>query len=251
MPRVYHVSDIHVGSSHFLPELFERLIEEINDERPDLVVLAGDLTDKGLGYQYQEAKAWVDRIEVPVLVTPGNHDSRNVGYVHFEELFGPRYRTHRLPGVYFVAADSSEPDLDEGRIGRTIYPWLEEALAHADEGALKVFVTHHHLLPVPGAGRERNILQDAGDLLKILVDHGVDLVLTGHKHVPWVWRFEGMLIVNTGTATTNRVRGKGLPSYAVLELEPARITVRQRYYDQRPEDVFVHVPRLAREVMQP
>src|SRR3712207_8203116 len=26
-----------------------------------------------------------------VMVIPGNHDSRNVGYVHFERLFGERY----------------------------------------------------------------------------------------------------------------------------------------------------------------
>ena len=240
MPRLYHVSDIHVGSAHFQPELFERLIEEINRDRPDLVVLAGDLTDKGLAHQYREAKHWIEKIQVPLLITPGNHDSRNVGYVHFEELFGPRYKTHRLPGVYLIAADSSEPDLDEGRIGRTIYPWLEEALAHAEAGETKVFVTHHHLLPVPGAGRERNILQDAGDLLKILVDHEVSLVLTGHKHVPWVWRFEHMLIVNAGTATTNRVRGKGTPSYAVVEIARNRICVRQRYYGVKPDDVFIH-----------
>ncbi len=240
MPRVYHLSDIHVGSAHFLPELLERLIEEIRAERPDLVVVAGDLTDKGLPHQYAEAKRWIDRIEAPLLLTPGNHDSRNVGYVHFEELFGARYRTHRLPGVYLVAADSSEPDLDEGRIGRTIYPWLEEAFHRAPEGAVRVFVTHHHLLPVPGAGRERNILQDAGDLLRLLVEHEVDLVLTGHKHVPWVWRFEGMLIVNAGTAATNRVRGKGHPSYAVIDLGPDRVTVRQRYYGARPDEVYHH-----------
>ncbi len=240
MPRVFHLSDIHVGSSHFLPELLERAIEAIAHERPDLVVLAGDLTDKGLPHQYAEAKRWIDRIPAPVLITPGNHDSRNVGYVHFEELFGPRYRIHRLPGVYFVAADSSEPDLDEGRIGRTIYPWIEEAFNRAPEDAIRVFVTHHHLLPVPGAGRERNILQDAGDMLKLLVDHGVDLVLTGHKHVPWVWRFEEMLIVNAGTATTNRVRGKGQPSYAVIEFAPGAITVNQRYFGLRPDETFVH-----------
>ncbi len=249
MPRVYHLSDIHVGSSHFVPELLERILAEIEAERPDLVVLAGDLTDKGLPHQYAEAKRWVERIRAPLLITPGNHDSRNVGYVHFEELFGPRYRVQRLPGVYLVAADSSEPDLDEGRIGRTIYPWLEEALAHAPDGATRVFVTHHHLLPVPGAGRERNILQDAGDLLKILVDHGVELVLTGHKHVPWVWRFEEMLIVNAGTAATNRVRGKGHPSYAVIEFEPDRAVVRQRYFDAKPEEVYVH--RLRKGALQP
>ncbi len=209
----------------------ERLIKDVNDAAPDLLVLSGDLTERGLAFEYEQARRWTDRFGVPLLVTPGNHDSRNVGYVHFEEMYGSRYSVVRLPGVHIVAADSSEPDLDEGRIGRSIYPWLHEALDAAEPGDLKVFVTHHHLLPVPGAGRERNILQDAGDLLKVLVDHGVELVLNGHKHVPWVWRFEEMLIVNAGTATTNRLRGKGRPSYAALQLSRESITVRHKYYD--------------------
>ncbi|AEB11632.1 metallophosphoesterase family protein [Marinithermus hydrothermalis] len=248
MPLLYHISDIHVASKYFLPELMERLIDEINTVGPDLVVLSGDLTDRGLRHEFEEAKAWTDRIQVPMLVTPGNHDSRNVGYIHFEELYGPRYATRRLEGVYVVAADSSEPDLDEGRIGRTIYPWLEEALSTAEPSEIKVFVTHHHLLPVPGAGRERNILQDAGDLLKILVDHKVDLVLNGHKHVPWVWRFEGMLIVNAGTSTTNRVRGRGRPSYTVIEIDGGEITVRQRYFDGTEETEHRHRPGWRVEV---
>jgi len=239
MINLCHIADIHVSSKYFQPHLMERLINEVNSSRPDLLVLSGDLTDRGLAFEYQEAKSWTDRFKVPMLVTPGNHDSRNVGYVHFEELYGSRYRILRLPGVHIVAADSSEPDLDEGRIGRSIYPWLHEALDAAAAGDLKVFVTHHHLLPVPGAGRERNILQDAGDLLKILVDHGVELVLNGHKHVPWVWRFENMLIVNAGTATTNRLRGKGRPSFAALELSKEAIVVRHRYYDGS-EDTLYH-----------
>ncbi len=238
MPKIYHLSDLHITSGHFVPELLERLIEEVNRVRPALVVISGDLTDKGLRYEYEEARTWTDRFEVPMLVAPGNHDSRNVGYVHFEELYGPRYLTYRLPGVYLVAADSSEPDLDEGRVGRSIYPWVEEALDAAGADELKVFVTHHHLLPIPGSGRERNILQDAGDVLKILSDRGVGLVLTGHKHVPWVWSLQGMLIVNAGTASTNRLRGRGRPSYAVVEIDGGEVTVRQRYFDDS-EDIFV------------
>ena len=45
--------------------------------------------------------------------------------------------------------------------------------------ALRVFVLHHHLLPVPGTGRERNIVYDAGDAIECLQRAQVDLVLCG------------------------------------------------------------------------
>ena len=103
-----------------------------------------------------------------------------------------RHREMRLIGL-----DSSEPDLDSGRIGREAHRWLAERFAESPE-QLKVVAMHHHLVPVPGTGRERNIVHDAGDLLRVLADAGVDLVLCGHKHVPNVWRLEDMLIINAG-----------------------------------------------------
>ena len=93
----------------------------------------------------------------------------------------------------------------------TCYRWLEERFA-IDHEEFKVVAMHHHLVPVPGTGRERNIVHDAGDLLRVLADNGVDLVLCGHKHVPNVWRLEDMLIVNAGTCCTHRLRGKVRPS---------------------------------------
>ena len=44
--------------------------------------------------------------------------------------------------------------------------------------------------PMPGTGRERNIVNDAGDTLETLQRANVDLVLSGHKHVPYAWRLE-------------------------------------------------------------
>ena len=101
-----------------------------------------------------------------MIVIPGNHDSRNVGYVHFEELFGERRSELHLDGVSLVAVDSTEPDLDHGVIGRGRYAWIQERFA-AHEAYLRVFVLHHHLLPVPGTGRERNVVHDAGDTLEM------------------------------------------------------------------------------------
>ena len=54
----------------------------------------------------------------PIYVVLGNHDSRNVGYVHFEEMFGPRHSELHANGVTIVAEDSSEPDLNHGQVGR-------------------------------------------------------------------------------------------------------------------------------------
>ncbi len=221
--RIAHISDFHVGSPFFVPNLMNRVIAELNELEPELVVITGDVTNEGYRQEYKNVVAYLDRLRSPVAVVPGNHDARNVGYVHFEELIGPRHWSRDVRGVQVVGADSSEPDLDEGQIGRERYEWIcEQFAAPAD---LKVFALHHHLLPVPGTGRERSTVMDAGDLLQVLLECGVNVVLAGHKHVPWVWRFETMYVANAGTASSLRLRGHTKPCYNVLEVEDDEVRI--------------------------
>jgi 3',5'-cyclic-AMP phosphodiesterase len=226
--RIAHISDVHCGGAHFVPSLMDRAIAEINEMEPDLVVCSGDLTTFGFKQEYMEAKAYLDKIECKsFVVIPGNHDSRNVGYVHFEQLFGDRNSVLRLGGVTVVAVDSTQPDLDEGQIGRGRYTWIEEQFA--DPCDLRIFVMHHHLLPIPGTGRERNIVFDAGDAIECLQRSRVDLVLAGHKHVPYAWRLEDLFVVNTGTVSTTRLRGNTRPCYNVVEIVGTHVDVWRKY----------------------
>ena len=199
-------------------------MNEINELEPDIVICSGDLTTFGFKHEYAQAKGYMDRIECEsVVVIPGNHDSRNVGYVHFEDMFGDRSSVLRREGVTVVAVDSTEPDLDHGQIGRGRYRWIEEQFSQSEPDEIRIFVLHHHLLPVPGTGRERNVVYDAGDCIECLQRAGVDLVLSGHKHVPYAWRLENLFVVNAGTVSSRRLRGKTRPCYNVdRDRRPAR-----------------------------
>ena len=226
---IAHVTDIHAGSPYFITNLFTRAIEELNEIKPDVVVITGDLTNMGFRQEFTTAKAFIDKLECEnILIVPGNHDSRNVGWVHFEELFGPRHKVLSLDRATIVGLDSSEPDLDIGRIGRERYTWLKEQFEKS-KSDLNIFAMHHHLLPVPGTGRERNIIYDAGDLLEALIDSKVDLVLTGHKHVPWFWRFENMIVTVAATVSSLKLRGYIKPSYHLFEIEENKMSIYRKY----------------------
>lgn len=226
---IAHLSDLHTGSQYFVSNLLDRALVEVNDLNPDIVLVTGDLTSMGFRQEFREAREYLDRLLCPdVLVVPGNHDSRNVGYAHFERLFATREPVIRKKGVTVVGVDSTEPDLDNGRIGRHRYPWIrEEFLKQPDD--FKIFLLHHHLLPIPGTGRERNMVNDAGDVLEVLVECGVNLVLSGHKHVPYAWRLENMYVVNAGTVATLRLRGDTKPCYNVIEIEAGHVRISRRF----------------------
>ncbi len=226
---IAHLSDFHTGSQYFVSNLLDRALVEVNDLSPDIVVVTGDLTSMGFRQEFREARDYLDRLTCPdVLVVPGNHDSRNVGYAHFERLFATRDPVIRKNGVTVVGVDSTEPDLDNGRIGRLRYPWIRQTFMERPDD-FKIFSLHHHLLPVPGTGRERNIVNDAGDVLEVLLSCGVNLVLSGHKHVPYAWRLESMHVVNAGTVATLRLRGDTKPCYNVVEIKDGQVRITRRY----------------------
>ncbi|MDH4139649.1 MAG: metallophosphoesterase [Coriobacteriia bacterium] len=232
---IAQISDLHCGESLFDAALLRRAIHEINEARPNLVMVPGDLTANGYRREFEEAKEHLALIECEnVVIIAGNHDCRNVGYLHFEEIFGRRYHELEFPfgvkadgglqeRIKIVAADSNKPDLNDGELGRDKYDWILKEFG--DPEAFKVFALHHHVISIPGTGRERNILLDAGDVLEALNRAGVDLVLAGHKHVAWAWPVAGMLAVTSGTSATWRTRGKTPPSYNLVRIASKTIEV--------------------------
>lgn len=216
--KIAHISDFHCGSQYFVAHLMEQVIKELNEFKPDIVVATGDLTENGFKQDYRTAKGFLDMIECEnIIVVPGNHDSRNVGYIHFEDFFGYLDTFYSNGTLSIVSVDSSEPDLDEGRVGREKYEWISNCFKRST--GIKIVALHHHLIPIPNTGRERNIIVDAGDFLKLLVENGVSIVLSGHRHVPNIWNFENMFIINAGTACTVRVRGYTEPSYNLITFD--------------------------------
>lgn len=227
--KLIQISDIHFGDNTFSDELKSNLLNQLSDKNPDLLIFAGDLTSSGYLHEYEQALEFVDDLNdiTKTYVIPGNHDARNVGLVHFERMVGERKFVHvnKNSNVAVIGLDSSEPDISDGQLGRDQLDWLKTELAKISNDMAKVVTFHHHIIPIPQTGRERNILLDSGDLIRVLLDNGVDFVLNGHKHVPNVLMLDNMVVINSGTATTRRLRGNVYPSYNELTYDENDVMV--------------------------
>lgn len=241
---IFHVSDIHIGESGVTIKDFDRAMKEIEKTAADisspLLLVTGDLTTEGLREEYEGAASVLDKVSIPKVIIPGNHDERNYGSVIFEELFGERFKTFESDELVLFAADSAEPDNDSGHVGRVKYNELRDFFNQAKD-KVKIFALHHHLIPVPHTGREFNVVEDAGDVLGILDSSKCSLVLNGHRHVPWMWRLSEMVLYNTGTLLSRRVRGALMQLYTKVEITPEEITFTLCHKDgtKRP---FGHSP---------
>src|SRR5687767_15729676 len=75
MPRLLHLSDLHFGAHD--PRLVEAVEQRVDEEKPDLVVISGDFTQRARTEQFKEACEFLERLRDgghDVLAVPGNHD---------------------------------------------------------------------------------------------------------------------------------------------------------------------------------
>ncbi len=221
--RIIHISDIHCTKGNdFNEKIFDKAVKLVNSLDSDFVFVSGDLTTDGLLSEYEVAYRKTKEISTQLFVVPGNHDERNLGFKLFPEFFGETDFVHRLKGVTLIGLASSEPDKDDGRLGRGRYRKIQDCIQPT---ALTIVGFHHHLVPVPGSGRETNIIEDAGETLDLILRQNVPLVLMGHRHVPWAVKIHNTLLVNAGTFSCNRTRAHYGNTFNLIDIEGKVITV--------------------------
>jgi len=241
--KILHISDIHCNlGSDFDPTMFKKGLSLVNKEPDvDFVFISGDLTTQGLLSEYEMAKKRVDQINHRCVIVPGNHDERNLGYHLFPEFFGIPSFTYKIDEISFVGLASSEPDKDDGHLGRARHTFIETGVEKGKPITIVGF--HHHLIPVPNSGRETNIIEDAGETLDILLRHRVPLVLMGHRHVPYAVRLHDTLLVNAGTFSCTRTRAHYGHTFNIVEIDGNRISVSVMQIETGERKVMVELDR--------
>jgi len=221
---IVQLSDLHVGSQ-FQPELFETVVKEVNELNPDVIVITGDLTNEGLMKEYEKCKSLLTKFNTKKIFSmSGNHDYRNTGYLLFKKFFPFKTVNELDDEIILITLGTSRPDRNEGEVGYRQNLWLERTMKKYKD-KVKILAMHHHLVAIPDTGSDQLTVIDAGDVLRTILDTGVDLVLCGHKHRPWIWNFGKLMVVNAGTATSERVRGLFENTYNIITISNKKIQV--------------------------
>jgi len=218
------LSDIHVGSQ-FQESVFEKVISEVNELKPDAILISGDLTNEGLIKEYEKCKKLISRFNCKKIITiSGNHDYRNSGYLAFKKFFPFETINDLSSDIVLVTVGTARPDRNEGEVGYRQNLWIERTMQKFKD-KVKILAMHHHLVGIPDTGSDRVTVIDAGDVLRTILATNVELVLCGHKHRPWIWNFKNLAIVNAGTAASDRSRGLFENSYNIITIKDKKIQV--------------------------
>jgi 3',5'-cyclic AMP phosphodiesterase CpdA len=217
--RIAHLSDTHFGGE--LSDAVEAAVLAVAAFHPTLTVVTGDLTLNGQPEEFRAAARWLSRLPGPRIVTPGNHDTPYWNL--FLRALAPFARYRRYVGEADAAvfdspglvarglnsARGAQPRLDWSRGAISMrrlrrLDWHDRLVP-----PLRVFACHHPLFDIDDAPVKGGVRNGALALAE-LANAGVDLVLTGHVHNPFVLPLTtpgpGGWAIGAGTLS-RRVRG--------------------------------------------
>jgi 3',5'-cyclic AMP phosphodiesterase CpdA len=234
--RIAHLSDIHFGCEN--TAALEAARDRLDEWRPDLAAVTGDITQAGTIGEFAAARDWLERLRCPVLRTPGNHDTPYWSLVgrlcwafrDYRRFIGPEgfegVRTPGLQAIAFNTARGIQPRLNwsKGQARRAdaarVCSWLSQGQG------LKLAICHHPLMEVTG-GPMTGRVWGGVEASRILAEGGVDLILTGHVHSPFghPLPFGDQRTYAVGASTLS-LRERGVPAgFNLIEADEACIRV--------------------------
>lgn len=188
--RIVQISDLHATA---FGERGAGLIAAVRGERPDLIVLTGDILDRGTEHLDELLDLVVPLTEIaPCAAIPGNHEGgTELGMPLLEALEAAGMRVLRdetvlmaLRGETVRVAGVDDPHLRGGPISRPGSPAIDHRIIR---GSLE-----RAGLPVLAARSDRTdgappadpviLLAHRPELLEEYAGRGIDLVLAGHAH---------------------------------------------------------------------
>ena len=254
MSVLLQISDPHFGTEQ--APVLAALAALARQQRPDLLVLSGDITQRASADQFRAARAFVDQLGMPLLAIAGNHDIPlfNLGvrflqpYARFSAAFGDNLEPeHESPDLLVLGVNTSRWYRHKnGEVSPAQIERVARRLAHAEPRQLRVVVVHQPVA-VTRAGEAHNLLRGHLEALPRWADAGADLVLGGHIHLPYVLALEGlarpMWAVQAGTAVSSRIRAGAPNSVNLLRwggTAPAGRCLIERWDYSATAHAFIH-----------
>jgi 3',5'-cyclic AMP phosphodiesterase CpdA len=257
MTILVHLSDTHFGTE--MPEVVRAVERALLRIQPHIVTITGDLTQRARASQFRATKTFLDALPADLkFVIPGNHDIPLFNlplrmldpYSDYTSVFGLREGVwcHDRIGIIGLNATSRWRHTRGALFEQDVIAHITRARSQLQPDALLVVCAHQPLVVALPEDRE-NILVDADKIAHLFAKHGVDLVLSGHVHMPLITTTREnfptltrhFVLSGAGTAVSHRIRSGAPNSFNVIRLErmgdEASITIDLMEYDAEGEFV--------------
>jgi 3',5'-cyclic AMP phosphodiesterase CpdA len=244
--KLFHVSDVHFGAEDPAAlAWFGRLVDE---EKPDAVVMTGDLTMRARTREFQAGGDWLRSLGVPVTLEVGNHD---IPYYWdpFRRFLAPyrRYaaiekmieRSLELHGITIVPLKTTARaqwrlNWSKGSVSERSLARALAMIAEAPPGNLIFVAAHHPLIEGGTKGTAKTLRGD--EALTALAAAGAHAVLSGHVHDPFDLAVErcGRTVRMIGAGTLSKRVRNHPPAFNEIRIEGDRFETLARTLSSAP-----------------
>lgn len=247
MIRLFHVSDVHFGKED--PAAIAWFSERVAAERPDAVIMTGDLTMRARTHEFEAGGDWLRSLGVPVTLEVGNHDIPYY-WSPLRRLVSPysRYaavermieRPLELPGITIVPLKTTARaqwrwNWSKGRVSQGSLRRALASIAAAPKGNLIFIAAHHPLIEAGTKGTAKTHHGEAA--LTALAAAGAHAVLSGHVHDPFDVAVErnGWKVRMIGAGTLSIRTRNSPPGFNEIRIDGDRFETMARTLSPEPK----------------
>ena len=256
----YYQKVLAVGDSKFMPyieEITDAFLDEVLKEKPDALLLTGDLTFNGAMASHEDLAQKLHTLKdagIPVFVQTGNHDVYSTRAAKFEgDSFTrvPSASTKSFRDVYadFGWNDAISCDSDSlsyvvqlkentrvlmldlntvhdfcGISWRTL-SWVEEQLKDAQEARMSVLAAGHQNIFQHSIFKKGYVISHADQLISLFRKYSVPLYLSGHMHIQHVMEEDGLTEIATSALCSYPCQ------YGIVSLRADQLSYRTKRLD--------------------
>jgi len=222
MSVLLQISDPHFGTEQGpVMDALQRLHAQL---APDVVVVSGDITQRGRRSQFRAARQFFTQLNArALLAVPGNHDIPlfNIAlrilapYANYASAFGNDMQPELVSDDLLILCVNTTRARrrKNGEVSSEQIDHVAQRLASATRAQLRVVVTHQPVHVVT-ASDKANLLRGHEAALHAWAGAGADIVLGGHIHLPYVSALhplpsqpqKKLWVVQAGTALSTRIR---------------------------------------------
>jgi len=217
--RIAHMGDPQLGFGEPRGEegyrndlkRFEAAVEQVNDLRPDVAFIAGDMTHEASALE-RDWPRLLRSLSVPVIAAPGNHDMGNTltreNLERFRRVFGYDRTVFDAKGWRIVCGNSQFwfPTGEEGETSR-YEEWVSEELSRGGSLGGRLVLASHFPPFAHNIGEEERYWshpkKGRAERFDRYVAAGVRFYLAGHTHSMLARAHKGVVLLNAETTCRN------------------------------------------------
>lgn len=220
--------------------IFRKAVSEIIAEKPDILLITGDMTSEGELKSHETVKGFLQQIEnegIKVYVVPGNNDIYNPDAVSYKSSppehvanidaaqfvsnygnFGYNEALYRdanslsyicqpCSGLWILGIDAIKYSSSKrsGAINSATMIWIQEKMAEASENNITVLAMMHYGIIEHYAGQNglEPLIKSSQTNAQALMNAGIKLIFTGHYHANDIvdYSYEGKTLTDIETGS--------------------------------------------------